>query len=383
MWWRKKKSKRRGVIRRLVKELSSHDPRVREAAAVEIESRDLVNDAEISPYYSIARRDWTRAAAIGKPALGPLIAALRDPEYDSRWAVAITLGDIGMPEAIRPLIAALQGKGPEMSLRWAAARALGTIGNKKAVPSLLKVLNDRDPNVRKAAVDALGQIGDHRALSPLVRRLADTSPEVHAAAIEALSRFGPAVIDLLLLAYETAWQRGAVIRILGSVGGQQATDVLLQGLTEYDPAVRRNAAWALGEIRAVQAADDLYLRATIDGERAVRRAASLALAKLGDPRAAAPLSQFVHERSFEEQIQAITALGELGSHDATTTLIRVLEDTSISNLAAREAAAVALGKIGDRRAIKPLQQSLEDPVNTVREAAHTALECLNVPKTRE
>ncbi len=383
MWWRKKKSKRRGVIHRLVKELSSHNARVRDAAADEVEARNLVNDAEIAPYYAIARRDWTRAAAIGSHALKPLVATLRDPQHDSRWAVAITLGDIGLPEAIRPLVAALNDKGPEPSLRWAAARALGTIGHKKAVPSLLKVLEDRDPNVRKAAVDALGQIGDHRALSPLVRQLADTSPEVRKAAIEALSRSGPAVIDLLLLAYQTAWQREAVVKILGTVGDQRVSDVLLQALTDYSPAVRREAAWALGEIGVVQAADDLYLRATVEGERAVRREASFALAKLGDSRGAALLLQFVDEGSFEERIQAITALGELRSHNGTTTLIRVLDDISISNLAAREAAAAALGKIGDRRAIKALQQALEDPVNTVREAAQTALECLNVPKTQE
>jgi HEAT repeat protein len=60
----------------------------------------------------------------------------------------------------------------------------------------------------------------------------------------------------------------------------------------------------------------------------------------------------------------------------------VLEDVSISNLPGREAAAAALGKIGDPRAIEALQQALDDPVNTVREAAQTALERLKTDETQ-
>lgn len=381
--WRKRKSKRRHVIPELTGALASYDARVREEAAAEVEARDLVNDAEIAPYYVVARQNWTRAAAIGEPALKPLIMALQDSQRDSRWAIAIALGEIGRLEAIGPLTAALKEKGREQNLRWAAARALGAIGHKQAVPALLNVLEDDDSNVRKAAVDALGQIGDQRALSPLMRRLEDISPEVREATIQALTRFGPAVVHLLIMAYEAGWRRESVVRILGAVGDQKATGLLLQALTDISPAVRRRAAWALGEIGAAQDVDALYMRAVMDGEREVRHSACLALAKLRDPRAAGPLAQFVDEGSFEDRIQAIAALGELGSHDATATLVRVLEDTSITNLAAREAAAAALGKIGDRRAIKPLQQALDDPMGTVREAARLALDRLQNPESRE
>jgi HEAT repeat protein len=382
MRWHKKKSKRSQVIGRLVKALASRDARVRDAAADEVEARNLVNDADIAPYYAVARRDWARAATIGPPALEPLVAALRDPQRDSQWAVAITLGDIGMPEAIPPLVAALKDKSPEQSRRWAAARALGTIGHKKAVPALLEVLEDHDPNVRKAAVDALAMIGDSRALSPLLQRLNDNNAGVRAAAIDALTCFGPAVIDLLMFAYETSLNREALIKTLGAIGDPRVADMLLEALADYSPALRREAAWALGEIGAVKAADDLYVRAAVDGERAVRRAASFALAKLGDARAVAPLIPVVDEGSFEERMQAITALGEIGSRDATITLIRVLEDVRISNLAGREAAAAALGKIGDRRALNALQQALEDQVNTVREVAQAALERLKTDETQ-
>jgi HEAT repeat protein len=382
MRWHKKKPKRSQVIGRLVKELASRDARVRDAAADEVEARNLVNDADIAPYYTVARRDWTRAAAIGPPALKPLVAALRDPRHDNRWAVAITLGDIGMPEAIPPLVAALKHKDPELSVRWAAARALGTIGHKKAVPDLLMVLEDQDPNVRKAAVDALGMIGDSRALSPLLRRMEDGDARVREAAIGALACLGPAVIDLLTFAYETALNREPLVKALGAIADPRAADVLLEALADRNPAVRREAAWALGEVGAAKAADDLYLRAVVDSERDVRRAATFALAKLGDSRAVAPLVPVIDEGSFEERIQAITTLGELGSSDATTALIYVLEDVSISNLPGREAAAAALGKIGDPRAIEALQQALDDPVNTVREAAQTALERLKTDETQ-
>jgi len=100
---------------------------------------------------------------IGDPqAVEPLIAALKDKNV--RQAAASALVQIGAP-AVEPLIAALMDE--NSSLRWIAARALGQIGDGRAVEPLIAALKDVELVVRGASIEALGKIGDARAVKPL------------------------------------------------------------------------------------------------------------------------------------------------------------------------------------------------------------------------
>jgi len=53
--------------------------------------------------------------------------------------------------------------------RWKAAESLGRMGDPGAVEPLIDTLWDDDPRVRLKAAWALGQIGDPRAINPLRR----------------------------------------------------------------------------------------------------------------------------------------------------------------------------------------------------------------------
>lgn len=108
-------------------------------------------------------------------ALEPLLAALRDPNRDVRWAAIEALGELGDPRAVEPLAQYLER---EEAYRWGkrlVANALGTIGDSQAVEPLLRLLTDEDPFVRRLAAIALVWIGDPRGVPRVEELLRDTS----------------------------------------------------------------------------------------------------------------------------------------------------------------------------------------------------------------
>jgi HEAT repeat protein len=66
--------------------------------------------------------------------------------------------------------------------------ALGKIGDPQAIPPLLQALQDEAWEVREAACEALGAIGNPQAIPPLLQALQDEAWKVRAAAWEALWR---------------------------------------------------------------------------------------------------------------------------------------------------------------------------------------------------
>jgi HEAT repeat protein len=80
---------------------------------------------------------------------------------------------------------------------------------------------------------------------------------------------------------------------------------------------------------------------------------------------------------------AATAVGEMGDKQAVEPLIAAFRDKHPVLKDRREAVAKALGKIGDLRAVKPLVSALgKDEDETVREAALGALRKFGVPAVK-
>jgi len=146
---------------------------------------------------------------LGPAMSGPLVAVLegRDAEL-ARWAAghnvhpaalrakaAQLLGDVGGPEAVPALVAALGyvGDSPEAQLfvRAFAAESLGRLRAAEAVAPLAAALvKERDGDLRERYQDALARIGDPAAL-PALRAAAGAGPaEQREASLEALSRLG-------------------------------------------------------------------------------------------------------------------------------------------------------------------------------------------------
>ncbi|WP_298669123.1 HEAT repeat domain-containing protein [uncultured Methanofollis sp.] len=61
--------------------------------------------------------------------------------------------------------------------RWGAADALGRLGDERTVGPLVAAMDDPDPRVRKKAAWALGQIGDLRGQRPLLAAIRNDEDE--------------------------------------------------------------------------------------------------------------------------------------------------------------------------------------------------------------
>jgi hypothetical protein len=152
--------------------------------------------------------------------------------------------------------------------QYLAALTLGEIGDPRAVGPLIEAT--RDPAVAYRAALSLGEIGDPRAI-PALREMARRIPPQRHWAGWALARFGePDGFDLLIevaAGSDLVWsQRRHAIVALGELAYRGAVEPLSALLADGDVHLRVAAARALGEIGDPAALP--ALRAALeDGER--------------------------------------------------------------------------------------------------------------------
>jgi len=158
--------------------------------------------------------------SIADPRTEPiLIQALRSTvdDPDARVQVALGLGQIGTPTAIRALVSALGD--PDLQVADAAAQGLQKAGI-PALNALEQVLGDSRVGVRLRVVAALQGIPSERTVALLRRALLDADARVQCAAADAL----------------------------GAIGRPEAVPVLIEALGAADGGVALNAARSLAHI---------------------------------------------------------------------------------------------------------------------------------------
>ncbi len=210
-----------------------------------------------------------------------------DEGYELRYTDALgrqpvdVLVSVGKP-AVKPLIAALKSRDP--FVRRQSAEALGEIGDPRAVEPLMDLLSDPDSLIRRHAVKALGNIKDLRAVDLIAGILTNAGEQwyVRSTAAEALGRIqDPNALEALItVLMDPHWNvRSQSATALGSLGDRQAVEPLVSALKDQDAAVRGSAAEALGKIRDKRAIEPL--RAALEDEdRHVRKQAQQALIRI-------------------------------------------------------------------------------------------------------
>jgi HEAT repeat protein len=187
-------------------------------------------------------------------AVEALAAALQDEADNVRENAARALGQIKDPRAVGPLVKALadDAAAQEVSV------ALAAIG-KPAVEPLLAALRDKDEGVRSYAATTLGEIKDPRAVGPLIRTLADEEEDVGESAADALAEIkGPAVEPLVVaLKDENPDVRWWAASVLGKIKDARAVEPLLGVLQDQDPKVRQKAAAALQALTGQDLGEDV------------------------------------------------------------------------------------------------------------------------------
>ncbi len=205
-----------------------------------------------APAASPADEDQPSARATLRAAVGPLIAALKDPEASVRANAAAALGWIADFRATAPLINSL--KDTDARCRGAAAQALGMLRTPVALKPLARALADPSSVVRVQVAEAFGELADPLAADLLLDVLKDAQEplQVRAAAGRALGRLHlPQSLPLLhaLLDAPEAGLRAAAIEALGLLGFGRSYRWLVPFLWfDPDPAVRHAAARAVARL---------------------------------------------------------------------------------------------------------------------------------------
>ena len=268
-------------------------------------------------------------------------------------------------------------------LRGRAAEVFAISRDHAAVPALLDALRGEFYTVRAKAAAALGNIGDARAIRPLLLALKDPESEVRMAAVTAAGQFRePGTFDEianLLLDDGIIEVRQAAARALGNTRHPAAIPYLLE-------ALRDSFWWYERE----QAADDLLqaiegmgapvfgplIEALADKEGILRKFAVSILGRIGDPRALEPLGMALYDLHHEVSRAAAEALARFGgaSFEILAEALRHPE------MAIREHAVLALGRIQDARVAPLLMEMLRDPERIVQRQAILSLSQLSDPR---
>ena len=319
--------------------------------------------------------------SLGKPAVQPLMAAIRENTFTvftlpeavralggigdeqavdllieelENWNVHAVqeaikgLGHLGSPQAIQPLIAVFRHDwdDEETITAWQeASKALAAIGETALVP-LIEGLQDRNSLVRSGVIDALGQLRGTQAVDPLVSMLQDEERQVRADAAEAL----------------------------GSIGDQHAVEPLVALLADEDQYVRCQACYALGDIGTLQVFDPL-VTVFNDPDPHVRHAAVVNLARL----------QGMRIRGLDPDPEPATrhaTIEQLKSTQGERVLDLLLGALRDSDGTVRSSAAHALGQIGDERVVPALAWIEQNDTgsagaNKVKDAAARAIQSIH------
>ncbi len=217
---------------------------------------------------------------------------------------------------------------PDQKRRRDAAILLGQNRIQQAVPALIEATRDSDVDVRLEALRALLAIRDRRALTAYVERTGDGNRSVQEKAIEG-------IIETYTV--QEAGFTDKVKRVAEFVNpfsddfnpltvepyvqvDPAAVEALSRLLDSDQPALRRQAAEALGILRARWAAPALRDRLTREENNGVKVEIIRAIYKIGDRETAATLIPFIQDPDKKVHDEAIYTLGRLRVTEAVRPL---------------------------------------------------------------
>ncbi len=257
--------------------------------------------------------------------LGRLVGALADPRDGVQERLAATFGEIG--EAATGILVRGLREHPIAMARRGCGRSLAKIMDPFAVPGLiLALVEDGDVRVKSAAASALVAIGPDAVsgLLDVVAGMRDTGVTGHAA--WALAHMDAGALPMLC---------GAIASPIGTVRSAIVTAV---------GAIVRGSGDRRGD-RGDRFSDwggavNLLLKGLDDVEAIVR-------------------------------LEAVNAIAGIGLGSAVLRVVELLGD---EHEEVRRSAAIALGKLGDRRALEALERSrVSDEASSVRVLAALAI----------
>lgn len=376
-------SKDRRALGALVRAIRDPDADVR---ATVCEALGTMGDARAVPPLVSALRDgddevsgeaFSALIRIGQDRAGSL------PDYtgEDPRSPSLALTQIVWPadlEAVKLLHEALEDGDPEV--RIGALYALGRMGVAGAFDAIWRLLTvDPDPEVRAAAAFAMGDLipaGELRAVPALVQVWPEAhDPEMAVIIVRALAESGhEAAHGVLLGALQHGDDRVRQLAVMGVAETQVPGGAphLVPCLRDPHVGVRRNTAYALGRLGAVDHLDDL-IGVVHENDAEVRHAVGEALSRFDRGAVRAGLER--------------AAAGDAGLRQSAAYLRGVLREPDGLDAALRDAepevrkdAALAMGNCALPRFRAPLEAALDDDAWRVRVAGAEGLRRLGDPR---
>ena len=343
--------------------------------------------------------------------------ALKDsPWYgrDTKYSAAELLGEIGNPESIPALSAALDDsenriKGyaeddikeikrerkpilnfkldlyKEEQFRGWALKALGEIGNPEALPTIIRALNYSDWFRDNLAI-ILGKINKKQslALPSLISTLSDSEKSVRFWGVKALGEIGignSETIQALITALNDVKTRNNAVEALSKINNSAVVLALIETIKNSDGDFRNYAGIALTEISNPQAVSALIEEVVNHSDVYIKYFAVEALGNIGNPEAVSALIAILNYSMFyiryygvdiAARNKAVEALSKIGTPQAVSGLIEALALKNPYQEVAGKAAE-ALLNIGTEEAYLGLMTTLNHSDETIREYAVKAL----------
>ena len=294
-----------------------------------------------------------------------LIDLLQHPDPDLRIQAALALGTQSRPEAVDALLVALDDD--DVNVRFHAIEALGKLSPSAAVERLAAIAESHDFFLAFPALDALSRINDAAVAPRLVPLLHDEM--VGGQAAEALGQIGDEdAIAPLAAALDLA--QGSPSSIVDALTGihRRYTDLFNGGAAHIEAQVRASIS-PHGAQRLIEAA-----------ARASGASLRQFVTVLGWLRGAAV------ERALAHMVGTPGAQGELLEaivRFGAPMVDRLIEQLGSDEIETRRAAAIALGRIGDARAVEPLVARLDEDDRELLVVAAGALARLGDPRAFE
>ncbi len=395
------------VINSLTDMLQSPKENARSAAASALKRMDWTPEtAEQRALLAAASGDLAAAFAQGAKAREALVLATNSTDAATRELSLILLGEL-QDKAVLPTLTGILEDDPENAVQAQAARSMGRINGGEAAVPLLNALKTAKGDTLIAVAESLGACKAREAAVPLTEVLNDSRlaamsdsrrTQAQLAILKALGHLNdPIAVTTLGQAAINAKYSSAVraqaATALAKIGGESAEKYLLAVLAkENDPDVRKKTiaafdtikapatlkgliALANGKEKALQKdartvlssakvhgdlASDLIASAK-EARGATRDALLAAVGNLQGQSAVAPLSLELEADDDDLRIAAATGLGSTQASEAYFPLVEVLKPTGFfrKKTDVSEAAAAALGVLGDKRAASKLVDVLE------------------------
>ncbi len=316
-----------------------------------------------------ARKGYVRA----------LLKNLQSASPALRQAAAKALGKIKDATSLSILSESLASPNPDRVV--AAIQLLQHFGGQYATDALANLLKHPDARVRATAISALGKLAAEKYADRLVPLLNDPDARVRANAVEALTGSHlPDLVDKLTPLLKDSSIRARVNTILTIAAIRGTASViewlpLIQDLARGDAQARSTATYALGKLPLAES-EDMLVQLLRDPEPAIRSEAAQALGRIGTPRVIPALAEALAGQA-ELRHYARKSLGKIVRRHGDETL------QVVTRMAAQETRPEIRSELGDvlgrlrsPAAIEPLMKLLKDPEWRVRWKVLKAVERL-------